>query len=73
MLYTGGPISALIGALTDSVIVAWPLEVMLWVILGFSSARWGARPDRSTWAFAIGVLALAVVYGLVLSQFVELT
>lgn len=73
MLYAGGPVSALIGVLTDTVVVAWPLEVMLWVILGFTAARWGARRDRSTWSFAIGVLALAVVYGLALSQLVELT
>ncbi len=72
MLYTGGPISALIGFLTDSVIVAWPLEVMLWVVLGFTAARWGAAKGRSTWAFVLMTLVIAMAYGLILSQFVEL-
>lgn len=73
MLYAGGPISALIGFLTDSVIVAWPLEVMLWVVLGFTAARWGAVKGRSTWAFVLTTLVIAAGYGLILSQFVELT
>lgn len=72
MLYTGGPISAVLGVFTGYVIVAWPLEIMFWVILGFSAARWGARRSRSTWAFAVVVLSAAAIYGVVLSQFVEL-
>ena len=72
ILYAGGPISAAIGALTDSVIVAWPLEVMLWVVLGFWAARIGAKGNRSTWAVVVGILVVALLYGLVLSQFVEL-
>jgi hypothetical protein len=72
MLYSGGPISALIGFFTDSVIVAWPLEVLLWVVLGFTAARWGAGTGRSTWAFVTGALVTAILYGLGLSQFVEL-
>ncbi len=72
LLYTGGPISALIGVVTGSVIVAWPLDVMLWVVLGFWCARIGARRNRSSLVYAISILGIAVVYGLVLSQFVEL-
>lgn len=73
LLYAGGPISALIGVFSDSVIVAWPLEIMLWVVLGFTAARWGASPARSTWAFVVSILTIAIIYGLILSQFVELT
>ncbi len=72
ILYAGGPVSAMIGFLTDSVVIAWPLEVMLWVVLGFWAARWGANRDRSTWAFVVVILAVALVYGVVLSRFVEL-
>ncbi|HEY5891489.1 MAG TPA: hypothetical protein VIW94_12435 [Acidimicrobiia bacterium] len=72
LLYTGGPISALIGVVTGSVIVAWPLDVMLWVVLGFWCARIGATRNRSSLMYAISILGIAVVYGLVLSQFVEL-
>ncbi len=72
VLYAGGPISATIGAVTDSVVIAWPLEIVLWGVLGFWAARMGSGKDRSTWAYVIGILAIALVYGLVLSQFVEL-
>lgn len=72
LLYAGGPISALIGAITGSVIVAWPLDVMLWVVLGFWCARIGARRERSSLAYATSLVGIALVYGLVLSQFVEL-
>ncbi|MGH8949056.1 MAG: hypothetical protein ACRDXF_09380, partial [Acidimicrobiia bacterium] len=40
LLYAGGPISALFGIFSDSVIVAWPLDVILWVVLGFGVARY---------------------------------
>lgn len=72
ILYAGGPIGAMIGFLTDSIVIPWPLEVMLWVVLGFWAARRGANRDRSTWSFVILILAIALVYGGVLSSFVEL-
>ena len=72
ILYAGGPISAMIGFLTDSIVIAWPLEVMLWVILGFWAARRAANRGTSTWLYVISILVLALVYGVVLSRFVEL-
>ena len=39
----GGPLSALLGVLFGSVWVAWPLEITLWVIIGFTAARFAAR------------------------------
>lgn len=73
LLYAGGPISALIGFFTDTVVVAWPLDVTLWVLLGFGVARWAGNRDRRPLGPALVVLLLFVAYGLVLSQFVELT
>jgi len=72
LLYAGGPVSAAIGAFTDSVIVAWPLDVMLSVVRGYWCARIGARRKRSSLAYAVSILGVALIYGLVLSQFVEL-
>jgi hypothetical protein len=72
ILYAGGPISAAIGAFTDSIVVAWPLEIMLWVLLGFWAARMGSAKGKSTWGIAISIIGIALIYGLVLSQFVEL-
>lgn len=72
ILYAGGPISAMIGFLTDSIVIAWPLEVMLWVVLGFWAARRAANRNTSPWSYVISILVLALVYGVVLSRFVEL-
>jgi hypothetical protein len=73
LLYAGGPFSALIGFFTDSVVVAWPLDVTLWVVLGFGAARWAGNHDRRPLGPALAVLIFFMAYGLVLSQFVELT
>ncbi len=72
ILYSGGPISAALGAFTDTVVIAWPLEVMLWVVLGFWAARRAAVTRRSLWAYVTVILVVSLVYGFVLSQFVEL-
>lgn len=73
LLYAGGPVSALIGFFTDTVVIAWPLDVTLWVLLSFGVARWAGNRDRRPLGPALFVLLVFVAYGLVLSQFVELT
>lgn len=72
-LYAGGPVSAIFGILTDAVVVAWPLDITLWVVLGFAVPRWSDNRGKPTLAVAMVVLLLALAYGLVLSQLVELT
>ncbi len=72
-LYAGGPVSAIFGVLTDTVVVAWPLDVTLWVALGFAVAKWARDHNKPQLAMSLFVLLIAVIYGLVLSQFVELT
>ncbi|MGH8913928.1 MAG: hypothetical protein ACRDZM_05350 [Acidimicrobiia bacterium] len=72
ILYAGGPVSAVIGFLSDSVIVAWPLDVILWVVLGFGVARFAGTRGIRPLGPALAVLGLFLAYGLVLSQFVEL-
>jgi hypothetical protein len=73
LLYAGGPVSAVIGILSDHVIVAWPLDVTLWVVLGFGVARFTANRGTRPLGAALAVLLLFLALGLVLSQFVELT
>ena len=73
LLYAGGPISAVFGIFTDSVVIAWPLDTTLWVVAGFWAARIAHRRDTAVLPIAVLLIGVAVVYGLVLSQFVELT
>ncbi|HSK06550.1 MAG TPA: hypothetical protein VK990_03445 [Acidimicrobiia bacterium] len=72
LLYAGGPISAVIGIVTESVIVAWPLDVILWVVLGFTVARVIGNRGTRPWGPLLTLIALFLLYGLVLSQIVEL-
>lgn len=72
LLYAGGPLSALLGVVFGGVWLAWPLEVTLWVVIGFLTARVAARRSVRVLAAAMVVLAVALVYGLVLSSLVEL-
>jgi len=72
LLYAGGPVSALIGIVSESVIVAWPLDVTLWVVLGFAIARVSGSREIPPWAPLVALVGLFLVYGLVLSRIVEL-
>lgn len=67
LVYAGGPVSGLFGVLTTSLVVAWPLDLILWVALGFLLAG-RRRPARALFL----TIAAALVYGLVLSGMVEL-
>jgi len=72
LLYAGGPISAALGVFFGGVWVAWPLEVTLWVTLGFLSAKWAEKRGRGVLGVALIIVIVALIYGLVLSQFVEI-
>jgi len=72
LLYAGGPVSAVIGVLSDHVIVAWPLDVTLWVVLGFGVARFSGNRSMRPLGPALAVIVFFLLFGLVLSQFVEL-
>ena len=72
LLYAGGPVSALFSVVFGGVFVAWPLEVTLWVVLGFVSAGVADRRQIPVSGVALMVVVAALIYGLVLSQFVEI-
>lgn len=73
LLYAGGPISAVIGVFSDHVIVAWPLDITLWVVLGFGVARLSANRGTRPLGPSLAIVVFFLLFGLVLSQFVELT
>lgn len=72
LLYAGGPISALLGVFFGGLWVAWPLEITLWVVTGFVAARWAEPRRRNVAGVAIVIVGVALIYGLVLSQLVEI-
>lgn len=72
LLYAGLPISAMFGVLFGDLVVAWPLDITLWVVLGFVLARLSDQRKRTVLGPTLLAIVLALAYGLVLSQFVEL-
>ena len=72
LLYAGGPV-ALFGIFTDSVIVAWPLDVIVWVVLGFGVACYATNRRIPTLGPAGGPCRLLPGLRTSLSQLVELT
>lgn len=71
-LYAGLPISGIFGFFVGDLVLAWPLDITFWVVVGFLLARLtddrGVRPAGA----AMAAVVIALLYGLVLSTFVEM-
>jgi hypothetical protein len=73
ILFAATPISAIFNMVFGGdLVVAWPLEITFWVVVGFLLARYADNRQRSVLGPVIVVLGLALVYGLVLSTQVEI-
>jgi hypothetical protein len=72
LLFSGLPISAVFSVLFGDLVVAWPLDITFWVVIGFLLARFSDNRGRSVLGAVIITVALALGYGLVLSSLVEL-
>ena len=72
LLYAGLPISAMFGIVSGDLVIAWPLDITLWVVLGFALARAADNRARNVLGAVLVAVLVALVYGLVLSQFVEI-
>lgn len=72
LLYAAGPVSALFGVLFGGVVIAWPLDATVWVAAGFVTARIAERRGQGAVGVALAMVIAALVYGLVLSQLVEI-
>lgn len=72
LLYAGGPVSAMFGVLLGGLTLAWPLDITLWVATGFLAAKWAGGRGRGVLATTLILVLIALAYGLVLSQMVEI-
>ena len=72
LLYAGLPVSAAIGVGFGDLVLAWPLDITFWVVLGFLLARYSDNRGRAVLGVALLGILLALAYGLVLSWFVEI-
>lgn len=72
LLYAGLPVSAALGVAFEAIVVAWPLDITMWVVVGFALARLAEKRENSPRAVAAAAVIGALVYGLVLSLLVEI-
>lgn len=73
ILFAGTPISAIFNMVFGGdLVVAWPLEITLWVVIGFLLARWADNRGRGVLGPVMITLGVALAYGLVLSTQVEI-
>jgi hypothetical protein len=81
LVFAALPVSALftvLGAALSSgdsdFLLAWPVDLGVWLAVAFITAQWAARRDLNTRAYAfvfMAVIAGALAYGLALSLLVE--
>lgn len=71
-LYAGFPVSGVFGFFFGDLALAWPLDLTLWVVVGFLLAGWSNRRKISPAGAALSIVVIALLYGLVLSTFVEM-
>lgn len=72
ILYAGLPASAVFGVIFGDLVVAWPLDITLWVVVGFLLARYADNRGRNVLGGVLLVVLVALGYGLVLSSLVEI-
>lgn len=71
LLYAGLPVSAILGIFGD-LVLAWPLDITFWVVVGFLLARWAENRGRNVLGAVLVLILVALGYGLVLSLQVDL-
>lgn len=72
VLYAGGPVSALFGVIGGAVVVAWPVDVITWIMLSVLAVRIAERRAVAPLRAAAAIVGAALVYGFILQFFVEL-
>ncbi len=72
LLFAGAPVTGLVTALGGDLAFAWPLDVTVWLVLGFVPARWAEHPRRF-WGAVAAILTTALAYGALMSLLVEPT
>ena len=81
LVFAALPVSALFTVLgaaltsgTSDFLLAWPVDFGLWLAVAFVASRWAARRNLNLRAYGLVfvlVVAVALLYGMVLSLLVE--
>jgi hypothetical protein len=71
LFYAAAPVSALFGVIGGGLPVAWPLDALLWLVLGTAAVGWSARSGWHLRRILWLVVGVALAYGASLSRLVE--
>jgi hypothetical protein len=69
-LFAGLPVTGLLTSIGGDLAFAWPLDLTLWLVLGFTAARLADRPTAYR-RFIVSVLIAAMLVGTILGFLVE--
>lgn len=67
-------LGALLSSATSDFVLAWPVDLGVWLAVAFIVSRWATRKGLKVRAYAsvfLLVVAIALIYGLALSLLVE--
>ncbi len=67
LAFAGLPVSAVFAVLGGEFVIAWPVDAMVWIVVGWLVARRGRRRVGSL----VVVIAVALAYGWAMSLLVE--
>lgn len=70
LFYAAAPASALFGVLGGGIPVAWPLDILIWILAGLGAASWAGRLRTPVWRLTVAVAVGALIYGAVMARFV---
>ena len=71
LFYSAAPVSALFGVLGGGLPVAWPLDVLVWLLLGVGLTSWTTKRPLDLRRLTAATIGVALVFGVVMSRFVE--
>lgn len=71
-LYAGAlPVSGIFAAVAGDLPLAWPLDATLWIIVSLSASRVAEQRRIGVPRVALSAIGIALIYGFVLSFFIE--
>lgn len=67
----GGPVSGLFAALAGGLVLAWPVDITLWIVLAFGAIKLAGARRIPLRRVAFSVLAGAVLWGVLVASLLE--
>lgn len=67
----GGPVSGLFAALAGGLVLAWPVDITLWIVLAFGAIKLSGARDVPPRRVAVWILSAAILWGVFVASLLE--